>query len=234
MHFSTFVHRAIRIALLSVTVLLLLTAATLLYAKHVTAIDILMPIVEDSIINTISLAFCVIVGTVSFATALAYRTPIHRLSHDAMMESLEDMLFRAVIEAHQGLFTSVPEHRRAEEIARWLQTEYRSIDAQLASAIGRIADLYLRTSKHISKAELQALDRRAKDVLVQEKQTQAALSEADAVIRDAATQVQQSEVLAEQNDETYARLRQLLCDAEATLDRIAPQRDSNVRPIRSH
>lgn len=227
---QVYVHKVVRIALMAFSLIFMAAALYMVYETKIQSNVSLIAFTGQPIIGWSLAVILAALSLLCLAVTLFYREPIHELSHDAIMDSLDTMVIAALVYVHQGGLESVPKHRHAEAVAQWLQQEYRSLDARFAAVVGQIAEVYLRATDGIGEEELQKLEHRLTDVQAQEEQTRAALESAAAVITDIATRAQRAEVVAEGNDTEYARLRRLIAEASDTLDKIAPAR-SNVHVL---
>jgi len=98
-----------------------------------------------------------VMGIICIAVALHHRNPLYQLSHDAMMSDMERIMGRVIISCHQGLFDSVPKFRRAEEIAKWVQSGVTQMSMQHGEIAGKISEAYINMTSGTGSSELNRL-----------------------------------------------------------------------------
>lgn len=227
---TLFAHKAIQFLLLVACGALLLLTGSILYGAHVAPLPLFAAITADSGMTLVVVLMGTALAAACYGTSLAYRRPLHELSHDAIMADLKSMMYDVIVAVHQGVFGSVPAHRNAESIAKWLQEQHRSLDASVAQVLGEMATRYQETCATFSEEELETLRFKAAETLKQEVRTQTALNDADTKVRDVVSTVARATMTAKENDDVYRRLERLTEEAFEDLQRIAP-RGSNVTTI---
>lgn len=167
-------------------------------------------------------------GLLCMAMSLQYRPAIHQLSHDAIMEELEQMLHNVLQDVHRGLFDAVPAHRQADEIARHITTQVQRLDARIAAILGKLGQAYLQATDGMGEAQLEQIQHKLRMSTSLEVQAQQELADIAKIVAEMEENLVRFEVLGEANDTLHASLIASMVDIKKRMRPLARHQGDNV------
>jgi len=231
MKLELYVHKVLRILLTIAAFAFIALGSYILYVHQVTPETQVTFQTTDPILHIAVITGCFTLSALCIAVALSYRKPLRELSHDAIMDDLEGMLKNTLQAVFAGVFSAVPAHRRADEIARHMSNQVQNLDARIAAILGKLGEAFLNATEGMGEAQLTDIQTKLAMVTKMETQAQTELADVTAIIEEMEDTLARFEILGEQNDITHARLCIALADIQRRMESLARVTESNVTPF---
>lgn len=232
MKLELYVHKILRILLVVASVAYVALGSYIAFLLQVTTEVPPLLHTTDSIVLTAVIMGCFTLSALCIAVALFYRKPLRELSHDALMADMEGMVKNSLHAVFAGVFTAVPAHRRADEVARYMSSQVQGLDARIAAILGKLGEAFLNATEGMGEAELLKIQQKLDMVLEMEEKASCELESVHAIIQEMENKLARFEILSEGNDTLHSELSVTIADIHRRMERLARHSGTNVEPFR--
>lgn len=176
-------------------------------------------------------AVSMLVSVITAAVALSYREPIHKLSHDALMEALPDIVTEAFLVAMSGFFSAVPRFRRLHEAHEFFARQFSSLRMEIAQVVGLLATTSLEITEEIDEEALRKLEHQLTVGETTQQEIKKRLLEIRARVTSLGHRVNRLAILDHENTNENNELQRALKVYLQTLESLAGDGQSNIVTI---